>query len=287
MPARIRITKGPDQGAETVLTTGEVRIGRGAGCQFVVTDEMFNGQLRVYFQGATYWVSNETDSKAYVIALNPLSRKYEATDFPPGSKRVWDHEYQIQPTANTVLTLSVEEAPEGSADEDDDGDGDVVVTRTKTPAEEKRARDRLYLIVAALCAPLALLLFLQPSADSGPPTETRSQVSKRFDRVSEDLAKWKSHPKHGRSAAMVDGLIRDARLDEVSDRPASASDAYQRARDELDRALGDRPSDDRRTDPDAFPADTVDPAEKSFRSAREFASDRLVVLGRANPTRTR
>ncbi len=264
MPARIRIVKGPDQGSETVLTTGEVRIGRGAGCQFVVSDEMFNGQLRVFFQGATYWVSNETESKAYVIALNPLTRKYEATDFPSGSKRVWDHEYQIQPTANTVLALTVEEAPEGSTEDDDDDSGRVVVTRTRTPAEEKKARDRLYMIIAGLCAPLAVLLFLQPSADSGPSVETPMQVSKRFDRVIEELAKLKSHPRHGRSVAMAGGLIRDARLDEISDRPIAAASGYQQARDELDRALGDRPTDDRRTDADPTPGDAPEPADKAL-----------------------
>ncbi len=279
MPARIRITHGPDKGHETVLTAGEVRIGRGAGCQFVVTDEGFNGQLRVYFQGTTYWVSNETEGTANVIALNPQTKQFDVVDFPPGSKRVWNHGFQIQPTNSTKLVLTVEEA-DGDPDADGGDGGGVVVTRARTPEEEKKARDKLYMIVTGLCLPLALLLFVQPPADSGPVVQTRGQVSREFDAVSKDLEALKDHPKYGRSAAVVRGRIRDARLDEVGDRPKAAYDGYQQARDELDRALGDRPSDDGRPAPAADP-DPTDDAVRTLRAAREFAAARLVLLGRA------
>lgn len=271
MPARIRILSGPDEGSETVLHTGEVRIGRGVGCKFQVRDGQFNGHLRVFFRGATYWVANETGSAGWVIAPND-----EATSFAAGEERVWDNGYRIQPTANTLIVLQVEEAA-GGGDGEPGPDQDVVVTRVRTPAEEKKARDRLYLIVTAMTAPLAVVLFMQPSVDSGPAAPTRNEVARRFDAVMADLDTVTTHRQYGRSAAMVRGLIQDARREEVASRPAEASAGYQQARDELDRALGDRPSDDRRSDPAAVPP--ADPAADVLRAARAFAADRLVQLG--------
>ena len=105
---------------------------------------------------------------------------------------------------------------------------------------------------------------------------------KKFDAVTADLEKLRDDPKYARSALIAHGLIRDARLDEVSDRSTTAFDGYSQARDELDRALGDRPTDDRREEPPAAappPADT-DPAVAALRAARDFTADRLVFLAR-------
>ena len=282
MPARIRIFDGPDKGAETLLTTGEVSIGRGVGCQFVVTDEAFDGRLRVYFENGTYWAANRTEQDALVWTSNQHAGGQTSAPFPAGSKQVWHHGDYIQMTDQTTLVLTVETA--GDDIEEDASTGAIVVTRQRTPEDERKARNKSQLLITVVCAAAAVILFAQPPTEDGPVTQTRTDTVKKFDAVTADLEKLRDNPKYARSALIAHGLIRDARLDEVSDRGTAAFDGYSQARDELDRALGDRPTDDRREEPPPAappptPADT-DPAAAALRAARDFTADRLVFLAR-------
>lgn len=286
MPARISIIEGPDKGAQTVLKTGEVSIGRGAGCQFVVKDEAFDGQLRVYFENGTYWAMNRTEQAVLVWTDNRHAGGQTYSELAPGGRQVWHSGDTIQMTERTYVQLTVEAADEDADDDDTPGGGPVVVTRQRTPEEEKKARDRFRLVTTALCGTVAVVLFMQPAADEGPVVQTRGQVSKKFDEVTADLEALQDNAKYRRSAKIARDLLRDARLDEGCDRGAAAYDEYTQARDELDRAIGDRPTDDRRDDPPPVAAD-ADPALKALQAAREFATERLVVLARNNATRSK
>lgn len=286
MPARIQVLAGPDKGTETTVATREVRIGRG-NCNFQLHDDQINGQLRVNFEGATYRVANETELDAYWMTLDPdTGHRKLAGHLKANATAIWRDGYLLQPSANTILQLTVEHAAGPPRGADDEGDEEeVAVTRGRTPEEEKKARDRMYLLVTLLCAPVAIFLFLQPSQrGGGPPGATPAQVSQRFDKVSQDLDQdeLKRHRAYGRSVVLARAHLRDARLDEVSDRPQAAYDKYRMARDELDRALGDLPSDNAKAT-----ADPADPAVPVLRAARDFIAERLVALARSLKARKR
>lgn len=287
MPANISITDGPDKGMATLLRTGEVNIGRGAGCQFVVSDEGFDGQLRVSFENGTYWATNRTEHVVYVWTDNRHTGKATYTELAPGGRQVWHSGDSIQMTDRTTLLLTVEAAGEDDREQViAGGGGPVVVTRQLTPEQERKARDRRNLIVTLLCVPITILLFAQPNQDDAGPTQSKREVETEFEKVVKDLAELDTNREHRRPARIARKLIQDARMDEAGDYPYRAIDQYAQARDTLDRALGEQPTDDRRDAPPTPTADAdSDPARTTLRAARDFTVARLVELTKNNKTR--
>jgi hypothetical protein len=101
MAVRIIIEKGPDQGKALQLDArAEMRIGRGPGNHLMVQDPTWQGALRVSFSQGVCKVTNQTPTTIY------LGGKV----FPPGEQRTWFHGESLQPTAQSLLVLYVEDA---------------------------------------------------------------------------------------------------------------------------------------------------------------------------------
>ena len=141
MAVQIIVEKGPDQGKALELDArAEMRIGRGPGNHLMIQDPTWQGALRVSFSQGVCKVTNQTPTTIY------LGGKI----FPPGERRAWFHGESLQPTAQSLLVLYVEDAAKVAGD-------------AKKGSGSKKS---VQLTVIFLCVLVAGLLSITPSSPS-------------------------------------------------------------------------------------------------------------------------
>ncbi|MBC8115473.1 MAG: hypothetical protein H7062_13900 [Candidatus Saccharimonas sp.] len=104
MSARILVTSGPDRGRDFAVGTTAIRVGPGFNSDIRLTDPSLQGDVLIEFQQGVYHVTNLHRTAVYL----------QGTPLPPGQRRVWYDEAELQPTAQTSLRLtrgSVEKPP--------------------------------------------------------------------------------------------------------------------------------------------------------------------------------
>ncbi len=213
MAVRIVIEKGPDQGKALVLDTrAEMRIGRGPGNHLMVQDPNWQGSLRVSFKQGVCKVTNQTPTTIYLGGKT----------FPPGEQRAWFHGESLQPSAQSLLVLYVEDA-------------------NKATSETKAAsgsRKTMQLAIILLCLPVAGLLFFAPSPQSADEPLTADQQNQEYQRLEARLQELRGHPVGGEAIGRILTLLKEARFEQQRGHPAQAYKLYLRVRGEVETDLG-------------------------------------------------
>jgi len=245
MAVRILIEKGPDQGKALELDArAEMRIGRGPGNHLMVQDPTWQGALRVSFSQGVCKVTNQTTTTIY------LGGKV----FPPGEQRAWFHGESLQPTAQSLLVLYVEDA-------------------ARVAGEAKRgggSRKAMQLTVIFLCVLVAGLLSISPTAPPGT-EELRTPEQKRraYQRLETQLQEMQERADGTGMAKRVPILLREARFEQVRAHPAQAFKLYHRVREEMEMDLGTPEQ------PRALP----DEVAELLRRVRNYVNQQLIELG--------
>ncbi|HEY7314775.1 MAG TPA: hypothetical protein VH643_35835 [Gemmataceae bacterium] len=253
MTVRIVVAKGPDQGKSCPLDArGETRIGRGPGNHLMVQDPAWQGSLRVSFSQGVCKVSNQTPTTIYL----------GGKPFPPGEQRPWFHGESLQPTAQTLLVLSVEDAAKAGAE-------------GKAGAAQRK---KIQLAIILLCLPVAALLFLTPT--STPPGVEEARTPEQAQSVSRkletELQELQARADSAEIAAKILALLKEARFEQVRAHPAQAFKLYHRLRQEVETDLGTP------VDPRPLP----DELAQTLRRVRDFVNQQLIELGAEAKKRT-
>lgn len=253
MTVRIVVAKGPDQGKSCPLDTrAETRIGRGPGNHLMLQDPEWQGSLRISFSQGVCKVSNQTPSTIYL----------GGKPFPSGEQRPWFHGESLQPTAQTLLILSGEDADKAGVE------GKAGAARRK----------KIQLAVILLCVPVAALLFLMPT--STPPgveeARTPEQVQLAYRKLETELQELQGRADSADIAAKVLAMLKDAHLEQVRAHPAQAFKLYHRLRGEVETDL------ETPVDPRPLPDELV----QVLRRVRDFVNQQLIALGAAVKKRT-
>jgi hypothetical protein len=245
MAVRIIIEKGPDKGKALQLDArAEMRIGRGPGNHLMVQDPTWQGSLRVSFIQGVCKVTNQTPTTIY------LGGKI----FPPGEQRAWFHGESLQPTAQSLLVLYVENA-------------------ARVAGEAKRgggSRKAMQLTVIFLCVLVAGLLSIAPTAPPG--TEelrTPEQKQRAYQRLEAQLQELQERAEIRGMANRVLTLLREARFEQVRAHPAQAFKLYHRIRAEVETDLGTP----------EHPPILPDEVAELFRHVRNYVNQQLIELG--------
>lgn len=242
MAVRIVVEKGPDKGKSILLEARtEARIGRGPGNHLMVQDPAWQGTLRVAFSQGVCKVANQTPTTIY------LGEK----TFPPGEQRAWFHGESLQPTAQTLLMLYVEDA------------GQAAVAATPS-----RSRKTMQLVIILLCLPLAAVLFLLPSSPDADHIRTPEQTQKEYQRLEGSLRGLQEEGGE-EAAGRVLTLLKEARFEQMRKHPAQAFARYHRVREEVETALNAP------LNPRPLPDDVA----KTLRDVRDFVNQQLIELG--------
>jgi hypothetical protein len=126
MSVAIEVVLGPEKGWKYVLTSGEVRVGRGAGHQVKLDDPAWGGgHLRVQFRQGGYVVGNRM-GHAVLFDGRPLA---------DGEQLTWFTGVCLQPTGGTLLRLVSAEVPAGASAE-----GGVVPVPPGQATDPKKTR---------------------------------------------------------------------------------------------------------------------------------------------------
>lgn len=241
MAVRIVIENGPDKGKSLVLDArADVRIGRGPGNHLMVQDPAWQGTLRVSISQGVCKVTNQTPTTMY------LGEK----PFTPGEQRAWFHGESLQPTAQTLLVLYIDD---------------------QTKAADSRpsgSRKTMQLIVILMCLPLAAVLFLLPSGPGPEQPRTPEEMQKGYRNLETKLTELQND-EGGEVARSVVALLKEARFQQLRKHSAQAFVGYHRVRAEVESALeesdGSRPL-------SAKLAGTL-------REVRDFVNQQLIELG--------
>jgi hypothetical protein len=245
MAVRILIEKGPDQGKELELDArAEMRIGRGPGNHLMVQDPTWQGALRVSFSQGVCKVTNQTTTTIY------LGGKI----FPPDEQRAWFHGESLQPTAQSLLVLYVEDS-------------------AKLPGDAKKgssSKKAVQLTVISLCVLVAGLLSIAPTAPSGAEElRTPEQKQRAYQRLETQLQELQEQADGTGMAKRVLRLLREARFEQVRAHPAQAFKLYHRVREEVETDLG----------PPEHPRAVPDDAAELLRRIRNYVNQQLIELG--------
>jgi hypothetical protein len=118
-----------------------------------------------------------------VVNQMPHSIYLGGKEFPRGERRPWFHGHQLQPTAETVLTLVLDDSgrPAGPATV---GRG---VVEEKAAPKTSSSKQRVQIAVIAVCLPLALIFFLAPNPAEEPGQASAESQAKVFDRLRTEL----------------------------------------------------------------------------------------------------
>jgi hypothetical protein len=244
MAVRIVVEKGPDRGKALVLDArAEMRIGRGPGNHLMVQDPAWQGALRVSFSQGVCKVTNQTPSTIYLGGKT----------FPPGEQRAWFHGEALQPTAQTLLVLYVEDAAKADAG-------------AKAPSA---ARKTIQLVMILLCLPVAALLFFMPTPTDSQGPRTPEEVQQEYRRLEARLQVLQDRADGGEAAGRVLVRLKEARFEQQRGHPAQAFQLYHRVRAEVEADLG--------TPPDLRPL--PDDVAGTLREVRDFVNQRLIELG--------
>jgi hypothetical protein len=243
MAVRIVVEKGPDQGKALVLDTrAEMRIGRGPGNHLMVQDPNWQGSLRVSFKQGVCKVTNQTPTTIYLGGKT----------FPPGEQRAWFHGESLQPTAQTLLVLYVEDANKATAEK-------------KTPSGSRKA---MQLAIILLCLPVAALLFFAPSPQSTDEPLTADQRGTQYQRLERELQELRGNAAAGGAAGRILTLLKEARFEQQRGHVAQAYTLYLRVREEVETDLGTP------INPRAVPEEIAD----VLRRVRVFVNQQLLEL---------
>jgi hypothetical protein len=244
MAMRIVIEKGPDQGKALQLDPrAELRVGRGPGNHLMVQDPAWQGTLRVAFSQGVCKVTNQTATTIYLGGKT----------FAPGEQRAWFHGESLQPTAQTLLVLYV----------DDDA-------KASTEAKQgSAARKTMQLTIILLCVPVAALLLFMPAPQETVAPQTPEQRSQEYQRLVSRLQELNGRADGGDMAGRILARLREARFEQQRAHPAQAFKLYQRAREEVEADLG----------PPARPRELPDEIAQTFRDVRVFINQQLIALG--------
>jgi hypothetical protein len=245
MAVRIIIEKGPDQGKALQLDArAEMRIGRGPGNHLMVQDPTWQGALRLSFSQGVCKVTNQTPTTIY------LGGKV----FPPGEQRAWFHGESLQPTAQSLLVLYVEDAAK-------------VAGGAKTPS---RSRKAMQLTVIFLCVLAAGLLSISPSSPpGGEELRTPEQKQRAYQRLETHLQELQERADCAQAAKRVLTWLREARFEQVRAHPAQAFKLYHRVRQEVETHLGTPEI------PRALPEDVAE----LLRRVQNYVNQQLIELG--------
>jgi hypothetical protein len=243
MAVRIVVEKGPDQGKAMALDTrAEMRIGRGPGNHLMVQDPAWQGSLRVSFNQGVCKVTNQTPTTIYLGGKT----------FPPGEQRAWFHGESLQPTAQTLLMLYVEDAGK---------------TATDSKAASKK-RKTLQLAIILMCLPVAALAFFSPTPDGPQEPRTPEQMRQQFELLESQLQELQKSPDGGEAARRIMARLREARFEQLREHPARAFRMYHQVREEVDAELG--PPAHRRKLPEEFAA--------PLRRVQDYVNQQLLLL---------
>jgi hypothetical protein len=245
MAVRIVIEKGPDRGKSYALDTrAEMRIGRGPGNHLMVQDPAWQGALRVSFSQGVCKVTNQTPTTIYLGGKT----------FPPAEQRAWFHGESLQPTAQTLLVLYVEDPSKAGAE-------------TKVGSATRKT---MQLTVILLCLPVAGLLFFAPTS---PPSveepRTLEQMQREYQRLETQLQGLQERADGAEAAKRVLALLKEARFEQVRARAVQAFMLYHRVREEVETDLGTP------VQPRALP----DEVAELFQRVRDFINQQLIELG--------
>jgi hypothetical protein len=245
MAVRIIIEKGPDQGKTLQLDArAEMRIGRAPGNHLMVQDPTWQGTLRVSFSQGVCKVTNQTPTTIY------LGGKI----FPPGEQRAWFHGESLQPTAQSLLVLYVENA-------------------ARVTGEAKRggsSRKAMQITVIFLCVLVAGLLSIGPPAPPGAEElRTPEQKQRAYQRLETQLQELQERVDGTGMAKRVLTLLREARFEQVRANPAQAFKLYHRIREEVETNLGTPEH------PRALPEEVAE----LFRRLQNYVNQQLIELG--------
>lgn len=243
MAVRIVVEKGPDKGQSILLDARtEVRIGRGPGNHLMVQDPAWQGTLRVSFSQGVCKVTNQTPTTIY------LGEK----TFAPGEKRAWFHGESLQPTAQTLLILYIDDPSKAAA-----------------AAGPSRSRKMIQLAVILLCLPVAVILLLLPSTPDADQARTPEAMQKEYRRLEGRLQELQEEANGGEAAGRVLTLLKEARFEQLRKHPTRAFVLYHRVREEVEADLGGP------NDPRPLP----DEVAKTLREVRDFVNRELIQLG--------
>lgn len=241
MAVRIVIDKGPDKGKSLLLDArAEMRIGRGPGNHLAVQDPAWQGMLRVSFSQGVCKVVNQTPTTIYLGGKT----------FAPGDQRAWFHGESLQPTAQSLLILYIEDTVSAGA------------------AEAPPAKKRLQLAIILICLPLAGLLFVLPSTPSADGPRSPEDQQKEYSRLVERLRILQEDADGGEAAARVLTLLKEARLQQLRKHPSQAFALYHRVRAEAESGIGSP------LDPRPLPEEV----RKTLRDLLDFVNQELIHL---------
>jgi hypothetical protein len=243
MAVRIIVDKGPDKGKALELDgRAEKRIGRGPGNHLMVQDPGWQGTLRVSFSQGVCKVTNQTPTTIYLGGKT----------FAPGEQRAWFHSESLQPTAQTLLVLYVEDTDRESA-----------------PVGSSKSLKAIQLLVILLCLPVAGVLFFLPSDTTTDEQRGPEESQKEYHRLETRLQALQETADGGEEAARVLTLLKKARFEQLRKHSAQAFTLYHRVREEVELDLGGP------LDPRPLPEEVG----KILREVRDFVNQELITLG--------
>ena len=243
MAMRIVVEKGPDQGKELQLDTrAEMRIGRGPGNHLTVLDPAWQGALRVAFSQGVCKVTNQTTTTIYLGGKT----------FPPGEQRAWFHGESLQPTAQSLLVLYVEDAGK-------------TASKPKTGGP---ARKTMQMTVILLCLLVAVFVYFMPAQQGAEEPRTPEQMDREYQRLVTRLQELSEQADGGEMAGRTLTRLKEARFEQKRNHRLQAFKLYQRARQEVDADLGTPIT------PQAVPEEVAE----TLRSVRVFVNQQLIEL---------
>jgi hypothetical protein len=243
MAVRIVVERGPDQGKALVLDTrAEMRIGRGPGNHLMVQDPAWQGALRVSFKQGVCKVTNQTPTTIYLGGKT----------FPPGEQRAWFHGESLQPTAQSLLVLYVEDANKAAAE-------------AKTTSGSKKT---MQLAVILICLPVAAFLFFAPAPQNPDEPLTADQLNQGYQRLETRLQELRGHTVSGEAIGRILTLMKEARFEQQRGHLSQAYWLYVRVREEVETDLGTP------INPRVVPEEVAD----VLRRVRVFVNQQLLEL---------
>jgi hypothetical protein len=242
MAVRIVVENGPDKGKSLVLDArADVRIGRGPGNHLMVQDPAWQGTLRVSINQGVCKVTNQSPTTMY------LGEK----TFTPGEQRAWFHGESLQPTAQTLLVLYIDDPTKAAA------------------TRPSKSRKTLQLIVILVCLPLAAVLFLLPTDPGTEQPRTPEEMQQEYRRLETKLGELQDDAEGGEAAKKVVALLKEARFQQTRKHPAQAFVCYHRVRAEVESTLDESGSS--RPLPENL--------ANTLREVLDFVNQQLIELG--------
>lgn len=234
MSVQLVVKGGPDAGRTYSLQPGVTNIGRGPNAQIRLADGSLHGTITVEAVGGVCRVRHDLPHQIY------LNRQ----PFPPGESRTWFHGHELQPTADTVLTLK------------------LLGEKSDEPEKSKTGQ----WILAGGLGVCAVILFALPTPGDAAP-ETRSKD--KPDVIQAGLLKMTADRTNDSTVSALPKLFAAARSDELRGRITDAFDSYSRFRDAV-LLCEAKP----RRSAEMLSAEE----EASIAAAKRFINDRLIEL---------